>query len=147
MFSYYTCRRLKNNGNEKILYRYKEFKIKKEEINAQADKIVLIVRPSMQKDLEYIKDIDGGNLIYSIWDGYLEKSSTKKFIDYLTNRNFALHKIHTSGHADIGSLQELAEALNPQAIVPIHTFAAEIYKDIFRFPVMEVDDGEEVALE
>ena len=146
IFPYYTSKRLANNGNEKILYQFKDYKITKEDISAQADKIVMVVRPSMQKDLDYIKNIDGGNLIYSMWDGYMEKSSTKKFIDYLMKRKFTLHKIHTSGHADIDSLKEMVDALKPKAIIPIHTFEAGKYKDIFRFPVIEVNDGEEISV-
>ncbi|GAG86640.1 unnamed protein product, partial [marine sediment metagenome] len=36
-----------------------------------------------------------------MWRGYLDKPNTKQFIDYLKNRKFNIHKIHTSGHADI----------------------------------------------
>jgi ribonuclease J len=91
MFPYYTSRRLKIEGHEQILYQFKNYKITKKEISNQADKIVMIVRPSMQKDLENIVEIDGGNLIYSLWEGYLQKSDTKKFLDYLKNRNFMIH--------------------------------------------------------
>ena len=146
IFPYYTSRRLKNSGNEKLLYQFKEYKITKEEISSEADKIVMVVRPSMQKDLDNIKNIDGGNLIYSMWEGYLEKSSTKEFISYLTKRKFTFHIIHTSGHADIESLKEMAEALKPKAIIPIHTFEAGKYKDIFKFSVIELGDGEEMAV-
>lgn len=146
IFPYYTSRRLANNGNEKILYQFKDYKITKGDISAQADKIVMVVRPPMQKDLDYIKNIDGGNLIYSMWEGYMEKLSTKKFIDYLMKQKFTLHKIHTSGHADIESLKEMTNALKPKAIIPIHTFEAGKYKDIFKFPVVEVNDGEEISV-
>ena len=50
MFPYYTSKRLKNEGNEKILYQFKKFKITKEEISTQTDKIVMLVRSSMKKD-------------------------------------------------------------------------------------------------
>ena len=142
MFPYYTSRRLKNEGNEKILYQFKNYKITKEEISNQADKIVMIVRPSMQKDLENINEIDGGNLIYSMWEGYLQKSDTKKFLDYLTNRNFTIHKIHTSGHADTETLKQMVEAIKPKNIVPIHTFSGSEYQNIFTTPIIEMNDGE-----
>ena len=64
MFPYFTSRKLKNEGNEKILYEFKKFKITKEEISNQSEKIVMTVRPTMQKDLEKINEIDGGNFIY-----------------------------------------------------------------------------------
>jgi ribonuclease J len=142
MFPYYISRRLKNEGKENILYQFKNYKITKEEISNQADKIVMVVRPSMQIDLEKIKEINGGNLIYSMWEGYLRKLNTKKFIDYLTNRNFTIHKIHTSGHADIGALKQMVEAIKPKNIMPIHTFNGNEYNKIFATPIVEMNDGE-----
>ena len=142
MFPYFTSRRLKNEGNKKILYQFRNFKITKEEISNQADKIVMIVRPSMQRDLEHIKGINGGNLVYSMWRGYLDKPNTKQFIDYLKNRKFNIHKIHTSGHADIGTLKKMVEAINPKNIVPIHTFRGGDYKKVFTTPIVELKDGE-----
>ncbi|MDD4697640.1 MAG: MBL fold metallo-hydrolase [Fermentimonas sp.] len=142
MFPYYTSRRLKNEGNEKILYQFKNYKITKEEISEQSDKIVMIVRPSMQKDLENINEIDGGNLIYSMWEGYLQKSDSKKFLEYLTNLNFTIHKIHTSGHADSETLKQMVEAIKPENIVPIHTFNGSYYKKIFTTQIVEMKDGE-----
>jgi ribonuclease J len=142
IFPYYTSRRLKNEGNEKILYQFKNYKTTKEEIGNQADKIVMVVRPSMQKDLENISGIEGGNLIYSMWEGYLKKADTIKFVDYLINRKFTLHKIHTSGHADIKTLKKMVAVIKPKNIVPIHTFEADKYKDIFNEPIVELMDGE-----
>ena len=142
MFPFFTSRRLKNEGNEKILYEFKKFKITKEEISNQSEKIVMTVRPSMQKDLEKIDGIEGGNFIYSMWEGYLQKSDTKKFVEYLTNRKFTLHKIHTSGHADTKTLKKMVEAIKPKNIVPIHTFEGDKYKDIFSEPIVELKDEE-----
>ena len=142
MFPYFTSRRLINEGNEKILYQFKKFKITKEEISNQSEKIVMIVRPSMQKDLENINGIEGGNFIYSMWEGYLNKSDTMKFVNYLTNRKFTLHKIHTSGHADTKTLKKMVEAIKPKNIVPIHTFEGDKYKGIFNEPIVELKDKE-----
>jgi ribonuclease J len=142
MFPFYTSRRLKNEGNEQILYQFKNYKIIKEEISNQSDKIVMIVRPSMQKDLEHIEKIDGGNLIYSMWEGYLLKSDTKNFISYLTNQNFTTYNIHTSGHADTETLKQMVEAIKPKNIVPIHTLNGSEYQKIFSTPIIELSDGE-----
>ncbi len=142
MFPYKISRKLKKEGNENILYQFKNYKITKEEIASQADKIVMTVRPSMQSDLERIYGIDGGNLIYSMWEGYLLKPDTKKFINYLKRRNFKTHNIHTSGHADTETLKQMVEALKPKHIVPIHTFSGSQYKNIFSAPVVEMKDGE-----
>ncbi len=142
MFPYFTSRRLTNEGNEKILYQFKKFKITKEEISNQSEQIVMIVRPLMQKDLENINGIEGGNLIYSMWEGYLQKPNTKKFIDYLKSRKFSVHKIHTSGHADTKTLKQMVDAIKPKNIVSIHTFEGDKYKDIFNEQIVELKDGE-----
>jgi len=142
MFPFFTSRRLKNEGNEKVLYQFKKFKITKEEISNQSENIVMIVRPSMQKDLERINGIEGGNLIYSMWEGYLKKSDTMKFVDYLKNRKFVVHKIHTSGHADTKTLKKMVEAIKPKNIVPIHTFEGDKYKDIFTERIVVLKDEE-----
>jgi len=43
--------------------------------------------------------------------------------------------IHTSGHADIPSLQRMADKLQPKKILPIHTLHPKDYADLFNFPV------------
>jgi len=143
LFPFYTSKRLVDEGNKNILYQFKKFKITKQQISDKAPEIVMIVRPSMKKDLENIKNIDGGNLIYSLWEGYLPKAYTKKFIDYLKKRKFTQYDIHTSGHADIGALKQMVEAIKPKAIVPIHTFSGSEYQRIFTpTPVVVMNDGE-----
>ena len=137
---------VEKDGNQKIIFQFKKFKITKADIDDHPEKIVMIVRPSMQKDLEHLNNIDGGNFIYSMWEGYLKKTNTKKFVDYLRGRKFSTHKIHTSGHADIRALNKMVEAINPNKIVPIHTFNGADYKKIFKPQVVELNDGEEVNI-
>jgi len=142
IYPLYTSNRLAKEGKEKILYQFKNFKISKEEISSQPDKYIMIVRPSMQTDLERITGIDGGNLLYSMWEGYMKKGNTKKFLQYLENRKFTIHSIHTSGHADIDTLKKMVEAIKPKNIVPIHTFNAGDYSIIFNCPIILLKDGE-----
>lgn len=146
IYPFYTSRRLKQTGNVEILYQFKKFKITKEEISNHPDKVVMTIRPSMQKDLELINGIDGGNIIYSMWKGYLQKTSTKKFMDYLLTRKFTFHEIHTSGHADIETLKKMVAALNPKNIIPIHTFNKQEYQKIFSLPVIKLNDGETIQI-
>jgi len=147
MFPYYTSKRLTKEGNEKILFEFKQYKFTKEQISEQSNEIVMFVRPSMQKDLENISNLDGGNLTYSMWEGYLQKSGTKDFLDYLISRNFTIHKIHTSGHADTATLKKMVEAIKPKNIVPIHTFSGSDYARIFNVPIVELNDGETISIE
>ncbi|MCK5742781.1 MAG: MBL fold metallo-hydrolase, partial [Chlorobi bacterium] len=114
----------------------------KEEISADPDNYVILIRPSMQYDLEKMPNIDGGNLIYSLWKGYLKKGSTHKLVEYLKSRKFSVHHIHTSGHADPETLKQMTKALNPKVVIPIHTFHGDEYKKQFPYPVRELNDKE-----
>lgn len=142
LFPYYSCNKLTKESNERVMYQFQKYKITKEEISNHSDKIVMLIRPSMKKDLAKISNLKDGNLIYSMWEGYLQKDYTSKFIDYLKNLNFSIHHIHTSGHADIEALQKMVDAINPKNIVPIHTFKSNSYQKIFRNNVIQCNDGE-----
>jgi len=143
-YSYYSS--LKLRKNEKLLYQFAHYKITKEKLSEQKDKIVMIVRPSMKNDLKKIKGIERGNFIYSLWKGYMEKPYTREFWDFLEERGFKLYNLHTSGHADIGTLKKIVDAIKPKHIVPIHTFNKNEYKEIFTLPVKELKDGEIVEI-
>jgi len=113
---------ISNKGEEKLLYRFKNYKITKEQIDEQYDKTVMIVRPSMLKDLGYIKKLGNGTFIYSMWDGYKKEKVTKEFIDFLIDKGMTEKTIHTSGHADQNALMRMVDILKPKNLVPIHTF-------------------------
>jgi len=81
-----------------------------------------------------------------MWEGYKEKSYTKNFLDWLITKGFSIHDLHTSGHADIETLKEMANTLNPKTIVPIHTFNKFDYRNIFSQKVLEVKDNELVNI-
>jgi len=146
IFPYFLCKRLSNDNNETILYQFRNYKITKEEISINKHNIVMTVRPSMKFDLEHMPNIDAGNFVYSLWEGYLQKDYTKKFIDYLKERQFRVFSVHTSGHADIDTLKKMTDAIKPKCIVPIHTFKGSEYKNHFDYPVKELEDGEEVLI-
>ncbi|GAG03053.1 unnamed protein product, partial [marine sediment metagenome] len=67
IYPYFLCKRLSNENNEKILYKFRNYKITKEEIRMNKHNIVMTARPSMKFDLDHISDIDGGNFVYSLW--------------------------------------------------------------------------------
>ena len=142
IFSKWTSNRLAREKRESMLWKFKNYKITKEEISKNPSKFVLAVRPSMKYDLEHIPNIEGGNLIYSMWRGYEKKKGTKEFIDYLKSRNFTVNHIHSSGHADFPTLEKMVNAILPKTLVPIHTFNSQDYKNIFKVPVKELKDGE-----
>ena len=128
-------------GFGKMANKFSKTKITKDEISQNPSDFVVLVRPSMIKDLEII-NADSGNLIYSMWEGYKGKTETQQFIDWLKSKNFTVHNIHTSGHADIDTLKEFADTLAPKSILPVHTFNKKDYKNIFSQSIIELNDNE-----
>jgi len=125
----------------KMANKFSKHKISKDKISENPSNYVVLVRPSMKNDLMKIR-ADNGNLIYSMWEGYKEQTITKQFIDWLKSKNFTIHDIHTSGHADINTLKEFADTLAPKSIIPIHTFNKKDYKNIFSQKIIELNDNE-----
>jgi ribonuclease J len=131
-FPYRLSRMITGQGREKLLFRFRQFKISRDEIDENPGQVVMLVRPGTRGFLEKLGNLEGGTFIYSMWAGYRKEKSTRDFIEYLLFRGMAEKEIHTSGHADLDALRRMVEVLNPGKIVPIHTFAADEYQDVFQ---------------
>ena len=70
---------------------------------------------------------------YSMWTGYLDRKNpafNPEISDFFKPFSF-IYK-HTSGHADIKTLNTLFETVSPKSgIIPIHTEAPEKFKEFF----------------
>jgi ribonuclease J len=143
LFSYYHAGKLAEH-DKRLLYKYQQAKIEFEEIRDKpSDKVILA------KDSRYFRTVMDklsqncqAKAIYSMWHGYLERSDIKKF---LQSRNIELTEIHTSGHAYISQLKQLAGALKPRFVIPMHTFYPEKYPELFS-NVIQLKDGETMNL-
>ena len=145
-FPYRLSQMISRKGQEKLLYRFKEYKITKNQIDEQHKKIVMTVRPSMQKDLEYFNNLSGGVFIYSMWVGYKKDKQTSDFIKFLIAKGMTESHIHTSGHAELAALKRMVDVLKPKNIVPIHTFEGDQYEEIFTgTKVLRLDDHQTVS--
>jgi len=145
-FPYRLSRMISSKGNEKLLYRFKDYKITKEQIDEQFNKIVMIVRPSMRRDLECLDKLKNGIFIYSMWNGYKTEKQTKDFIEFLVAKGMIEKQIHTSGHADRDALKRMVEVLKPKNLIPIHTFEGDEYEKIFiGTKVLRVNDNDVVT--
>ena len=130
-------------GKKELLYRFRHYKITRDEINAESGKIVMLVRPSMSDFYKRLDNLGGGYFIYSMWTGYRDDRNTSEFINYFIDKGMTDTVIHTSGHADREGLGKLVDVLQPKYIVPIHTFEPRQYERIFsEANVLRLADGE-----
>jgi ribonuclease J len=77
-----------------------------------------------------------------MWHGYLDRGNLG---DFLESKGVPITEIHTSGHAYVGQLEMLVNALKPRWIIPIHTFYPEKFKEMFS-NVIQASDGEAISL-
>lgn len=131
-------------------FKYLTFGIGKHKIKAWdigQERALVVMRDSMIPLVEKIPDVKGTTLIYSQWDGYIrDKKKAIVFWDFVHRNDLKLEHIHTSGHATVNILKQLAVALNPKRIIPIHTERPEKFKEYFGKSVMTADDGQLIEI-
>ena len=75
-----------------------------------------------------------------MWSGYLEEENIKNAV-----AGYRMETLHTSGHADIPTINKLIKTVAPRFILPIHTNAP------LSFPngtatILNADDGQEISI-
>lgn len=131
--------------DKKLLYKYKKAKIEWDEILTNPQNMVILSRDNFyfrRVVLRKLETTSGSKAIYSMWHGYIEKTDLPKVI---VSHNIELVEIHTSGHAYVKDLKELAFAINPGCLVPIHTFYPEEYRNIHG-DIVQLNDGQTYCL-
>jgi ribonuclease J len=136
---------------EELVFPFTKYKIGRDKIDEMADQLVMIVRPSVQQDLErYLHKYTDGCFIYSMWEGYINRpGKTKDFLNFIAAKGMPINDkdFHTSGHADLAGLKRMVEAVQPKNLVPIHTFEGDKYAELFQGTnVRRVDDREAVEI-
>ena len=111
-------------------YKYKTDWFKEEYMNIEKSSkffpnYVMFVKESMINDIRLLKQkgsIKNACLIYSMWNGYIEKSeSLRNFLYECNEMGITILNIHTSGHADKTAMEKLNEICDPNKTVIIHT--------------------------
>ena len=138
-FTKYHADRLADSGHKELLYKYNSGKIEMDEINEKKSQILMLTRDNSIFPI-ILKNIDspeGAKIIYSMWEGYL----TDKFRRYCDEKSLIIEQVHTSGHATVEDLKTFAKAMQPKTLIPIHTFDASRYPELFD-NVRILDDNE-----
>ena len=121
-------------------------KLDQTDLPENPSKYVLLFRPKLLSDLKRYISNTKVRLTNSIWAQYWEQNkpeinSLKAWIEEKPELRLKLPDIHTSGHADVESLQEIVEHIQPKTIIPIHTEHSESFSSLFpNNSVMEVAD-------
>lgn len=143
-YPYRLTNKIFNSIGEEYAKRFSAFHLSKDELSRSQSRIVMAVRPSMQRDLERCA-LQGGSFIYSMWQGYRNSNYQKNFEDYLVETGFGLNFIHTSGHARVEDIKAVMTGLNPKLIIPIHTMFPEAFLD-FSDRVQVEEDGMKIKI-
>lgn len=132
---------IKNNDWFELLKRHSTNRIFIEDIQQLSNKSTLLFRPLHRFDLERGQCLSGATYIYSQWEGYWDRGTYDMVKEWLDRHSIPKISIHTSGHASPGDLKKLVSAINPQKVVPIHSFFPEKYFELFP-KVKAYNDGE-----
>lgn len=111
------------------LEKYSDCKIGRQAI-AKSD-FLMCIRATMKNTLKKINEersFENGILFYSMWKGYRENEYTKEFLEYMESTGVKIHTLHTSGHADIATIDRLVEKTSPDILVPVHTERPEWFE-------------------
>lgn len=106
---------------------------------------VLVARQGDRFDNLLSKLPDNGRVKYfSMWNGYLDKKLAAYNPTLARSVGSEYRYMHTSGHCDMTSLDELISMLRPKAVIPIHTDNPRSFAELFcdKWSVILLNDGE-----
>jgi len=106
-------------------------RIYSDELRARAGELIMLFRGSMGRDLDAAGCLDGAALAWSMWPGYLRDESGIALQTWASERGIPLSHHHASGHAFVPDLLRLVQALAPERVVPIHSYAGDRYGELF----------------
>ena len=108
---------------------------------------VLIARANPLFD-DFIERIPGEKKKYlSMWKGYVDPKNEAYNEAMAASVSKSFLYMHTSGHCDMDSLNELFQMLHPRAIIPIHTDNPEAFAKLFckEWSVIVLNDGDSIS--
>ena len=130
---------VKENQLFNDLGRHKRNRIFPVDLPALRERSVMLFSPRMMRDWGVQGALEGAQFTYSMWSGYLKEERCRRVLRWLKKNDVPVQTIHTSGHASVAALKRFAEALAPRKLVPIHTFEADRYSELFDNVVRQRD--------
>lgn len=137
--------KIKNDSLFKQLREHSVNRIYFEDVKKEPEKYLILFRPLYIGDLTRHGLLNKAVYIYSHWEGYWHRGDFEEVRSWIEENNIPKYDIHTSGHASKEALIKLAEALKPEKIIPIHTLAPDMYKELFE-GVVSLEENEWVEV-
>jgi ribonuclease J len=141
------ARMYRRKGNEAFVKRMVPFGISAKKLNANHEKWVVMVRPSLMRDYARsgVEPSTSDAWSWSMWGGYLENEDGALVSKWFKGGGSRADHIHTSGHASPAVLRSFAHAMNAKQLVPIHGVAWD--GDTTGFPsIRRLADGESMTV-
>ena len=110
---------------------YKAFRVFPEQLAGEASRSVMLFRPSMMRDVENSKCLEGARLICSVWSGYVKSEKNAPLLEWLQRHEMPLDECHTSGHAAVKDLVRLRQAFSSAPVIPIHSKEPDRFEELF----------------
>jgi ribonuclease J len=133
--------KIKKAGEFERVDQIKSSRVFEEELAKDPSGWVVSFGMPMAKRLDVAGCLPDAHAVWSMWPGYLKEDKQKPLLTFLEQRGIPLTIEHTSGHASIPDLQRLAAAMAPERVVPIHSFGAHRFDELFE-GVEHHPDGE-----
>lgn len=133
----------KSKGREDFVNRMATHGIAASRLADNANKWVIMIRPSLIRDLvsKGVEPDSRDSWSYSQWRGYLEQSDGVALKSWFDSGGAKAVHLHTSGHASVKDLQAFAAAMKPKMLVPIHGIAWDSEGEGFS-NIVRLRDGE-----
>jgi ribonuclease J len=115
---------------------------------APINDLVFMVRPTMKdfiRRLDKCKSVNGGTLIYSMWNGYKKTEPVSDFLAEAQSLGLEIIDLHASGHACRREIETAVRRVSPKTLIPIHTESSAEFKTIHNNVVL-LKDGESFAV-
>ena len=70
----------------------------------------------------------------------------KKFIAFMKEKGVIVHKLHTSGHADINTIKSIVRHTTPSKLIPVHTENAIWFEQEYSTDIDVITDENVVVI-
>lgn len=113
----------------------------------------MIARVNHATEQQAIKAFPDNLLIYSMWNGYLDKhrpaydERKNKFVENAIATGSKFVELHTSGHAVAADIKKLCEITKPKIVIPIHVEDPQAFTRLgIKSDIKILNDGESIEL-